>query len=786
MKAVAKKPTLRSKFILVIMICCSTALLLNNALIFQSTALDFKKNKVLRLFILADVLANNSTAALKFSDKQTAKEILQSSVADSSIKYIALFDEHCEMFEENKDHQISSPIKTLQCNRERYSSYSEDYLYLSIPVMLKQEQIGTLFIVSGLKDLEIMLSKQAQVFFILFLLTLILAFIFSFKLQTIILTPIKNLLSAIKHISLHKDYSIQVQTHTHDELAMLADEFNKMIGKIHHHDMLLNDQNQLLEQTVEQRTLELNLNLEQLKKAKVAAEIANQAKSDFLSHMSHDLRTPLNSLLGYVQILQRKADFPPQYLHEIQIIEQSSEYLLSLINDLLDLTKIESNTLELTSNPFNTTEFLNPIVGIFSKLAEKKRLRFNYSVEGELPPALLGDKHRIRRILSNLLENAFKYTELGSISFSVQYQNNTLNFTVTDSGCGIKKENLQAIFKPFNQFAQKINNDGVGLGLYITQYLVKLMQGTLTINSELHKGTSCILSLPLAAVEYNPPSLDQYDSIVAYQGEKQNILIVDDTPHNLDVLEAMLSPLGFNVICVDSGIACLDLLQKQKIHIILLDMVMPVLNGIETCQRIQQLKLDHLPKIIMVTANAFNDDREKCLAAGCDDFLAKPVIIKQLLLIIEKQLNLQWLYQTEPEAIQLPQSQQQASPAVSILIADDDEICRLLMAENLKEINQQAVFAEDGNQALKLIQNTAFDCIILDYKMPHQSGLDLAAYIQLHETPNKNSYLTLMTAMTGNELNEIALKVGFHEVLGKPVDLNCLNRLINTAYKHKT
>ncbi len=782
MKLFSSQSTLRSRLIIVIMLCCSIALLLNTGFIFGVNSIDFKKNKVIRLFILADVLAKNSTAALKFSDKKTALEILRSAVADNSINHVALLDEQCQLFEEYSnsfDKNIELLEVTFVCDGKRNYFYSSDYLYLSVPVMLEQEQIGTLSIKSNLKDLIKLVNRQVQVLSVLFLLTLMIAFLLTFKLQMIFLTPIKDLLSAIRHITEHKDYSVQVESRTNDELAILADEFNDMIAKISQHDKLLSNQNQILEQKVDRRTYQLQENLKQLKKAKETAEVASQAKSDFLSHMSHDLRTPLNSLLGYIQVLQRKKDFPAKYRNEIKIIGHCSQYLLSLINDLLDLTKIESGKLELRNHVFNPRGFLTPIVEIFSEQAQEKQLEFIFKVDDDLPSALVGDENRLRRILSNLLENAFKFTEQGSVTFTVRYKNNAIDFSIIDTGCGINEKYLKAIFEPFNQFSRKLDNDGIGLGLYITQYLVELMQGKLIINSKLKQGTACYLTLPLPVEQFISSSKPgKYDEIIAYQGVIKTILVVDDKPLNRDLLKAMLEPLGFIVMCVNSGQACLDKLQKTVIDIILLDMVMPVLTGIDTCQHIQQLQLRKKPKIIMVTANAFADDREKSLRAGCDSFLAKPVILNQLLEIIEQQLSLQWIYQVAKDV-----NKQNNSPVIplKIMVAEDDEICRLLMTQNLKDAGFEAEFVEEGDQAIQLAQRSKFDCIILDYKMPYKTGIEVADYIRNQQALNKDSYLVLMTAMTNDKIIAEAMNIGFNEVIAKPIELDMLVKLMRVV-----
>ncbi|MFW5444354.1 MAG: response regulator [Methylococcaceae bacterium] len=774
--------TLRGKLILVIMLCCTIALLLNNLLIFSVETLDFKKTKAVRLLILADVLANNSTAALKFLDKSAATEILQSASVDHSIYHAVLLDEKCQVFAEYKHKALNSKqaLETeYNCKEGANHYYTDDFLWLSIPVMLESQTIGYLYIKSSLIDWHQRLTRQLQVFSVLFLLTLLLAYLFTLKLHTYFLTPIKNLLSAIRHISEHKDYSVQVQAHTNDELALLADEFNTMIAKINRHDKLLSNQNLVLEQTVNQRTKELLQNLEQLKLAKETAEIASQAKSDFLSHMSHDLRTPLNGLLGYVQVLLRKEDFPEKYLNDINIIGQSGHYLLSMINDLLDLTKIESNKLELNLHTFKTSEFLNPIVDLFSQQAQTKQFEFRYESEGELPLALYGDENRLRRIISNLLENAYKFTQQGYIDFKVSYIDNSLVIVIEDSGCGISKSNLQNLFQPFNQFSRH-HNDGVGLGLYISQCLVELMQGSLSINSQLGKGTNCLLILPLPAREYIDSSVNKPEFVKGYQGDVKTVLIVDDNLNNLAVLEAMLKPLGFNVVSVNSGLSCLGRLQTLQVDIILMDMVMPVLSGTHTCTRIHQLGLEYKPKIVMITANAFVEDREKSLAVGCDDFLAKPVLLNQLLDIFQTQLKLQWIYQQNSHTTI---KEQIISWPLRILVADDSEICRLLIEHNLRETGADVEFAEQGEQALDLIRSTAFDCIILDLKMPCMTGVEIANYIHNHETKNSQSYLVLMSASKNNEIHREVLEVGFDAFLNKPIDFQQLTNIVNAAYK---
>ncbi len=782
MNEFSNQPTLRRKLIAVIMLCCSIALLLNNALIFSLKAVDFKEKKADRLFVLADVLANNSMASLQFSDPDSAREILQAAAVDKSIIHVLLFDKDCRPFAEYKkfkDSISASPTQNSPCNGENQRYYQNDHLYLSLPVSFKNKQIGALQLKSDLNDLSIMLQEQILIFSLLFALTLFIAFLITLELHQQFIKPIKKLLKAIRHITHHHDYSIQVNADTNDELALLAREFNMMIEKINQNDKLLNNQNLLLEKTVAERTVELHENLKQLAQAKENAEAANQAKSNFLSHMSHDLRTPLNSLLGYVQILQRNKDFPRKYLSEIQLIGESGEYLLSLINDLLDITKIETNKLELNPQAFRIRDFLNPIHDMFKKQSQKKNLLLNFEIGDSVPDAFFGDANRIKRILCNLLENAIKFTDQGYIQFIVAYRDEHLIICIEDSGCGIKEENLKAIFEPFNQFSKLGNNEGVGLGLYITRYLVELMRGSLSINSQLDQGATCLLKLPLPIRDCEKPDADQYQAITGYKGDQKTILLVDDNADNLLVLEKMLTPLGFVVSSVTSGKDCIEKIKNKRIDMVLLDVIMPEMDGIATCRAIQQLPIESQPKIIMVTANAFSEDREKCLNVGCDGFLAKPVKLNQLLEIFEEQLAIHWLRGSKQRNNTMDARNNEQF--LNILIAEDDEISRLFLHQLLNEMKLDADFAEDGKQAQEMITQNAYDIIFLDNKMPFKSGMEVMEYIKAKETPCAQSYTVLITAFTNNEIQQAALQAGFNEVISKPFNIETFEQLIELA-----
>jgi signal transduction histidine kinase/DNA-binding LacI/PurR family transcriptional regulator/CheY-like chemotaxis protein len=425
-------------------------------------------------------------------------------------------------------------------------------------------------------------------------------------------------------------------------------------------------------------TLKRDVQALELAQARDAAEAANRAKSAFLAQMSHELRTPLNGILGYAEILKRKR-VDADMTSGLSIIEQSGAHLLTLINDILDLAKIEAAKLELAPTPLHLPNFLHGIVGIIRARAEAKQLSVAFQVPPSLPEWVQADETRLRQILLNLLGNAVKFTDRGSVTLRLTTadQRPTTNdqrprhdddpafvvgrwslvrFEVADTGTGIASDQLERIFQPFEQVGEQSRQvEGSGLGLAISNRLVRLMGGELHVESELGRGSSFWFAVALPLVEAAEKATPAQERLIAgYRGARRTILVVDDIAVNRAVLTDMLQPLGFRVLEAQDGRQAIELAQQAQPDLILMDRYMPLLSGLEAVRQIRTLpEVAGIP-ILATSASVAAADQALSRQAGYDAFLPKPIVWLRLAALLEQHLELDWVYADEAEAAQAP------------------------------------------------------------------------------------------------------------------------------------
>ena len=497
--------------------------------------------------------------------------------------------------------------------------------------------------------------------------------------------------------------------------------------KRNHAEIDLQQSNQMLEQ-----------NLIELRVAKEAAEVANLTKSEFLANMNHELRTPLNGILGYAQILQRDPATPPKQQKGLSVIHQCGSHLLTLINDILDLSKLEVQKMDLYPQDFHFANFLTTTVEICRIKAEQKGIAFHYHADN-LPTAIHADDKRLRQVLLNLLSNAVKFTDFGSVTFTITVvgeresehgstPSKRIRFQIEDTGIGISPEKLQSIFLPFEQAGKRDrNSEGTGLGLAISQQIVQMMGSSIQVSSTLGKGSTFWFEVEmLAAADWLTQPGSSNRKVIGYQGERRKILVIDDRPENRAVVIGMLGPLGFKLAEAEDGQAGLNLALQMRPDLIITDVMMTKMNGLEMTRRLRQLPdFAGLP-IIASPASLSQVDMQEAMDAGCSSFFPKPIDFTGLLGELQRHLEVQWTYET---VVDTTEPSVAASTSVTIVAPPPEELQVLYQAAQdgfMSDIQQEAnrlkqldsQYAPFANHLLEL--SLRFDDeAILSFLEPH-------------------------------------------------------------------
>ncbi|MCF6314489.1 MAG: ATP-binding protein [Verrucomicrobiales bacterium] len=384
------------------------------------------------------------------------------------------------------------------------------------------------------------------------------------------------------------------------------------------------------------------------------AEEESRANSDFLSHMSHELRTPLNGILGYAQILQRDQDLPKRQRGSVDSIINCGDHLLSLINDVLDLSKSKAGHLELDEAACDLKKLTREVGDIVRQRARTKGIGFAVELSPQVPQIILTDAAKLRQILVNLLGNAVKFTSEGSVSLQVfKSGEEGLQFDVVDTGVGMTAQELGQIFDPFKQVKAGKAAGGTGLGLAICERLAELMNGKVTVRSQLGKGSTFSLTLPLQHVpeqecqRLQGENADNRKALRLAAGEKATILVADDRVENREILDCLLQGAGFDVVLVDDGDVAVETVKKGGIDLVLMDVHMPRMSGMNAVQMIRQDEQYKELKVVAVTASVSAEFRQKAKQAGFDDFMGKPFWVGELMRILQRHLDVEFVCDDE-------------------------------------------------------------------------------------------------------------------------------------------
>jgi signal transduction histidine kinase/DNA-binding response OmpR family regulator len=667
----------------------------------------FQQTMVHNLSIQAQMAGSNSVSPLMFNDPQAAENTLSALKAAPDVVSAGIYRPDGRPFATywRDGHAQALTLPQIPPNQTEIHLFQDGQLVVVRTITFEGKPTGTVYICSDLREMSGRLKQYAGIASIVLLASLIAALLVASIFQRAVAKPIVHLAEIARRVSRDKDYSVRAtSTGTHDEPAVLIQAFNEMLGQIQEREDALQKAHDELEQRVQERTAELATANKELELKNREVERANQLKSQFLASMSHELRTPLNAILGFSELLSRETPIlqTDKYKRWTEHIVHGGKHLLQLVNDVLDLSKIEAGHIELTLENFAVEAAIPEVLSNIRQLAMTKRIQVD--VQTEPGVTVYADRIRFKQILYNLLSNAVKFTPGGgNITLSVTRDDRLAHISVTDTGIGIRPEDQKVVFDEFRQVGKTTRGvtEGTGLGLAITKRLVERQSGTIGLNSELGKGSEFTFTLPLSqkATETQPS-----ESLVgAVSGRKRPlVLVVDDETPSRELLVSYLTPEGYETATASSGAEALVKALELLPDAITLNMLMPGKNGWEILHRLKTTPATAAIPIVIVS---IVDDKGRGFALGASEYLVKPVKKEVLLSALKKHLG-----NTGP---------------YKVLVVDDEDTSLQLASQVLESAGYVPLLARSGGEGLELLTKNTVDAMVLDLMMPEMDGFEM-------------------------------------------------------------
>jgi signal transduction histidine kinase/AmiR/NasT family two-component response regulator len=658
-----RNASIRTKLVLLAGAAVVFALILSSTGIIVSDIRMIRSATLEQLVVQARMMEFNSDGVLAFADENAAADLLASMSLQPAVEVACLLDPQGAVFAAyTKDD--GAPLDIPEQLIEGAHVTEGGHIEIVTPVVEdddNREVVGTLYIRANTDNIAAHAMSQIRYILLVSLGSLLIAVTMAAFLQSAISRPILRLSEAAQVITREENYSIRVSRESQDELGTLYRSFNQMLDALKStHDEVALQAERLAKEVGVRKRAEADLLV-----AKDAAEASNRAKSEFLANMSHEIRTPLTGILGFTDVLLAGGDDGEiaKRIEYLTTIQASGKHLLTVINDILDLSKIESGRVEFEHEACKPDSLVEEVLRVLQVKADEKQLALSARWETQIPKLVFTDAPRVRQALINLIGNSIKFTAKGSVEVVgrlTQFEGRPqLEFDVIDTGIGIMEEQLSKIFDPFVQADSSVTRKfgGTGLGLAITRKIARGLGGDLTAVSEIGDGSTFTLrfdcgdisGIPLVSPESatKKTAVEVARPAAAKVSSEIKVLLVEDGDTNRKLIKLLLERAGARVTTAEDGAVGVDVAMRENFDVILMDMQMPVLDGYSASRRLRDS--GSTVPIIALTAHTMTGDREKCLQAGCTDYLTKPINAEQMFASIERALQAQAELETVTE-----------------------------------------------------------------------------------------------------------------------------------------